>query len=116
MTRTPTRPFEIVFDNTQISPKHEFPGQWLNQVFGMMLHDVVDKICCLYIYNPCTYSRSYFRKFNRNLISKLAKKTVSVSTLAELHEHIPASKVRLPQATGKQLFFEIKGFCADAMC
>ncbi|KAI9283473.1 hypothetical protein BC943DRAFT_100701 [Umbelopsis sp. AD052] len=99
MTRTPSRPFEIVFDNTQISPKHEFPGQWLNQVFGMMLHDVVDKIICLYIYNPCTYSRSYFRKFNRNLISKLAKKTVSISTLSELQEHIPASKIRLPQTT-----------------
>lgn len=100
MTRTPIRPFEFVFDNTQINSKHEFPGQWLNQVFGMMLNDVVERIATLYIYNPGTYSRTYFRKFNRNLITKLVKKTVSVTSLAEIHEYIPPSKVRLPQATG----------------
>ncbi|GAB5590022.1 Ras GTPase activating protein ira2 [Umbelopsis nana] len=99
MTRTPIRPFEIVFDNTQINSKHEFPGQWLNQVFGMMLHDVIERVATLYIYNPSTYSRTYFRKFNRNLITKLVKKTVSVTSLAEIHEYIPPSKVRLPQAT-----------------
>jgi hypothetical protein len=101
MERSLQKPVELLFDVTQFGPGNEIPNQWLNQLLQLLPHDVSENIATIYIYNANSHLRKYAKKLPRPLTHKVGKRIVFAVTLAELHEHIAPTEVRLPKSTGK---------------
>lgn len=101
MERSLNKPVELLFDVTQFGPSNEIPNQWLNQLLQLLPPDVHENIATVYIYNANSHLRKYTKKLPRPLTHKFGKRIVFAVTLAELHEHIAPSEVRLPKSTSK---------------
>lgn len=101
MERSLHKPVELLFDVTQFNPSNEIPNQWLNQLLQLLPPDIHENISTIYIYNANSHLRKYTKKLPRPVTYKIGKRIVFAVTLAELHEHIAPSEVRLPKSTGK---------------
>lgn len=105
MERTGNRLFELLTDLTQFGRSNEAPAQWLHQLMQLLTDDKCDNIAICYIFNPNTHLRTFIKKLTRPISQKISKRIVFAVTLAELHEHILPSEVRLPKSTSKYIPF-----------
>ncbi|KAI8079304.1 hypothetical protein BDF21DRAFT_493917 [Thamnidium elegans] len=99
LERTGNRLYELLIDLTQFCRNNEAPAQWVHQLMQLMTEDKSDNIAACHIYNPNSYIRTFFKKLTRPISHKFAKRMTFAVTLAELHDHIPPSEVRLPKST-----------------
>ncbi|KAI8066538.1 hypothetical protein BC940DRAFT_368136 [Gongronella butleri] len=96
---TANKQFELVIDLTLFGPSCELSNQWINQIIQLLPFDGYDNIAAVHMYNPNSYLRKYIKKLTRPITNKLSKRFTFSVTLAELHEHIHPSEVRLQKAT-----------------
>jgi neurofibromin 1 len=101
MERATNKPFEIVIDLTLFGPSNEVSNQWINQILQLLPFDCFENVGAVHLYNPNTYLRKYMKKLTQPIPSKLSKRLTFAVTLAELHEYILPSEVRLPKSTSK---------------
>lgn len=101
LERASNRHYELLIDLTRFCRLNEIPGQWVHQLMQILSEDKSDNIAVCHIYNPNTYLRTFIKKLARPLSHKFTKRIVFGVTLAELHEHILPSEVRLPKSTSK---------------
>ncbi|SAM09354.1 hypothetical protein [Absidia glauca] len=99
MERATNKPFEIVIDLTLFGPSNEVSNQWINQILQLLPFDCFENVGAVHLYNPNTYLRKYMKKLTQPIPSKLSKRLTFAVTLAELHEYILPSEVRLPKST-----------------
>lgn len=101
LERASNRHYELLIDLTRFCRLNEIPGQWVHQLMQILSEDKSDNIAICHIYNPNTYLRTFIKKLARPLSHKFTKRILFAVTLAELHEHILPSEVRLPKSTSK---------------
>lgn len=77
------------------------PAQWVHQLMRLLSDEKSDSIAAYYIYNPNSYLKSFVKKLAIPISHKLSKRITFATTLAEIHEHILPSEVRLPKNTSK---------------
>ncbi|CAO3626389.1 unnamed protein product [Cunninghamella echinulata] len=99
LERTTNKQFELVVDLTLFGPSNEVSNQWINQILQLLPFDPLENISAVHLYNPNSYLRKYVKKLTRPITNKLSKRTTFAVTLAELHEYIQPSEVRLPKST-----------------
>ncbi|KAL7311910.1 Ras GTPase activating protein ira2 [Mucor circinelloides] len=99
LERASNRHYELLIDLTRFCRLNEIPGQWVHQLMQILSEDKSDNIAICHIYNPNTYLRTFIKKLARPLSHKFTKRILFAVTLAELHEHILPSEVRLPKST-----------------
>ncbi|OAD05753.1 hypothetical protein MUCCIDRAFT_137611, partial [Mucor lusitanicus CBS 277.49] len=99
LERASNRHYELLIDLTRFCRLNEIPGQWVHQLMQILSEDKSDNIAVCHIYNPNTYLRTFIKKLARPLSHKFTKRILFAVTLAELHEHILPSEVRLPKST-----------------
>ncbi|KAF7726129.1 Ras GTPase activating protein ira2 [Apophysomyces ossiformis] len=90
---------EVVLDMTLFSPSNEVPNQWISQTMQLLPFDVYDNVATIHLYNPNSHLRKYIKKLPRPVTHKLSRRITFAVTLAELHEHILPTELRLPKST-----------------
>ncbi|KAI8974377.1 hypothetical protein BDB01DRAFT_807208 [Pilobolus umbonatus] len=93
------KPFEILYDTTQLSSTRAIPTQWLCQFLQLIFSESSDFLVSIHIYNPNIYLQGYIRKLPRALMNKIVKRTHFSSNINDLCEHMAPSEVRLPKET-----------------
>lgn len=101
LERASNRHYELLIDLTRFCRLNEIPGQWVHQLLQILSVDKSDNIDVCHIFNPNTYLRTSIKKLARPLSHKFTKRVLFAVTLAELHEHILPTEVRLPKSTSK---------------
>ncbi|ORX62830.1 hypothetical protein DM01DRAFT_1403269 [Hesseltinella vesiculosa] len=96
---TTSKQFELVVDLTLFGPSCELSNLWMNQIIQLLPFDGIENVAAIHMYNPNSYLRKYIKKLTRPISNKLSKRFTFSVTLAELHEHIQPTEVRLPKAT-----------------
>lgn len=95
------KPFDVVFDTTRMSPLNEIPVHWMNTLFQLIFQEMNENLVNLYIFNPNSHLQRYIRKIPLKITNRLLKKTRFAVTVAQLHEGIAPSEIRLPKSSGK---------------
>ncbi|ORZ22469.1 hypothetical protein BCR42DRAFT_406243 [Absidia repens] len=93
------KPFDFVFDTTRMNPVNEIPVHWMNTLFQLVFHEMNENLVNLHIFNPNSHLQRYIRKIPLKITNRLLKKTRFAITVAQLHENIAPSEVRLPKSS-----------------
>ncbi|KAI8390971.1 uncharacterized protein BYT42DRAFT_508674 [Radiomyces spectabilis] len=99
LERATNKSFEVLIDLTMFEPMNEIPNQWISQILQLLPFDIYDNVATIHIYNPNSYLRKYIKKLPRPVTHKISKRITFAVTLAELHEHIHPSEIRLLKST-----------------
>ncbi|KAI9476257.1 MAG: hypothetical protein EXX96DRAFT_293488 [Benjaminiella poitrasii] len=99
LERAANRHYELVVDMSRFGRLNEIPTQWVHQLLQLLSEDKSDNIAACHIFNPNSNLRTFIKKLARPISHKFAKRVIFAVTLAELHEHILPSEVRLPKST-----------------
>lgn len=101
LERSGNRLYELLIDLTQFNRGNEIPAQWLHQLVQLLTDEKSDNLAACHFYNPNSYLRTFIKKLARPISHKFSKRVTFAVTLAELHEHISSSEVRLPKSTSE---------------
>ncbi|RCI05603.1 Ras GTPase activating protein ira2, partial [Rhizopus stolonifer] len=99
LERASNRQYELFIDITRFDRNNEIPVQWVNQILQLMGEDKLENVAVCHMYNPDTYLRTYAKKLSRPIPHKFTKRVIFAVTLAEVHENISPSEVKLPKST-----------------
>ncbi|KAI9026450.1 hypothetical protein CLU79DRAFT_741805 [Phycomyces nitens] len=99
MERLGNKSFELVIDLTQFNQANEIPNQWVNQLLQVLPFGVSDRVENIIVMNPNSHLRKYMKKLLNPVHHKIVKKMTLVVSMADLHEYIAPSEVRLPKST-----------------
>ncbi|KAI8087606.1 uncharacterized protein B0P05DRAFT_584843 [Gilbertella persicaria] len=99
LERASNRQYELFIDITRFGRNNEIPVQWVNQILQLMGEDKLENVAVCHMYNPDTYLRTYAKKLSRPIPHKFTKRVIFAVTLAEVHENISPSEVKLPKST-----------------
>ncbi|KAJ3039290.1 Ras GTPase activating protein ira2 [Rhizophlyctis rosea] len=90
---------DVVIDTTQFCAENEWQLGWLQRFEKLLPFDMVRNMHTVFIYNANTALRKYAKRTSSVFSSKIARRVLFISSLAELSEHISPAEQRLPKSS-----------------
>eukprot|EP00842_Homolaphlyctis_polyrhiza_P005985 jgi/Hompol1/6388/HPOL_002062-RA len=91
--------FDLVVDLTYVSTEHEWPAEALHTLEKVVPAEARQSLHTLLFLHPNSYFKTMAKHAPRVIHSRMAKRVIFASSIAELSEYIARDKITLPKTT-----------------